>query len=211
MDAPTGFAQRLKRGFDLAIGALLIVLTLPALAIAIAMVQCVDRGPVFFRQRRIGWNQRRFMMFKIRTMVTDANDQLESYLSTNAAEGEEWRRFRRLRSDPRIVPYVGRLIRRLSVDELPQLWNVVAGDMSLVGPRPLEEDVVIDASAERLERRARVRPGMTGLWQVSGRSDIDLQQMIELDDAYVMQWSLGADLSILARTPAAVVSRRGAF
>jgi lipopolysaccharide/colanic/teichoic acid biosynthesis glycosyltransferase len=204
-------AQRIKRIIDVVIASLTLIVTAPVLLLAAGLVRLISPGPVLFSQVRLGLRQRAFAMYKLRTMVVNSDDQLARYLAANEGEREEWRKYRRLRADPRIVPHVGRAIRRLSIDELPQLWNVLAGDMSLVGPRPLEVDLLDEFGPAHLECRSRVRPGMTGLWQVSGRSDIDLNRMIEIDEAYVTNWSLMTDLSILAQTPIAVVSRRGAF
>jgi lipopolysaccharide/colanic/teichoic acid biosynthesis glycosyltransferase len=211
MEVSRHAAQGVKRAVDVVGAAALLVLTAPILLLAIACVQLVSPGPSFFKQTRVGYRQSRFSMYKLRTMVVDAEAQLVAHLERCEKDREEWIRFRRLRRDPRIIPYIGGPMRRLSVDELPQLWNVIKGDMSLVGPRPLEMDVADAFKGDRLERRAQVRPGLTGLWQVSGRSETDIRRMIELDDEYVTRWSVALDLSILARTPRIVVSRRGAF
>lgn len=210
MDTSRGI-QGIKRSVDVIGAAVVLLVAMPILLLAVLCVRIISPGPVLFRQTRTGLRQNRFAMYKLRTMVVDSEARLTAHFETHPADREEWVRYRRLRNDPRIIPYVGGPIRRLSIDELPQLWNVIRGDMSLVGPRPLEVEVASGFEPNRLERRSRVRPGMTGLWQVSGRSETDLHRMIELDDEYVSHWSVAMDLSILAKTPLAVVSRRGAF
>lgn len=197
-----GFRRAVKRLLDLALGSLLLVAAVPVLFAAVAAIRLTSRGPVLFVQPRIGHRCRRFSMYKLRTMVDGA--ELEE-----AALARPGKVFFKLDDDPRITP-VGRLLRRFSIDELPQVLNVLRGDMSLVGPRPL----LVSDLARFPEARQRVRfsmkPGLTGLWQVSGRSLLSDDERIRLDEEYVRRWSLAGDLAILARTPAAVLSGRGA-
>jgi lipopolysaccharide/colanic/teichoic acid biosynthesis glycosyltransferase len=163
------------------------------------------RGPVIFKQERVGRDGRPFMLYKFRTMVVNAEARLQELRNLNDTDGELFK----MRNDPRITP-VGRWLRRLSVDELPQLMNVLKGDMSLVGPRPPLAREVAGYPAD-MRRRLVVKPGLTGLWQVSGRSDLSWDESIRLDLTYVENWSLVMDLAILARTVSAVVRSSGAY
>ena len=194
-----------KRTFDLMGASALIVVLSPLLLLAAVRVWAFDRGPVLFRQVRTGRDGVEFACFKFRSMVTDAEALLARL---HAEEGFEGGLFK-MKDDPRITK-PGRWLRRFSLDELPQLFNVVRGEMSLVGPRPpLPTEVA--AYDDDMRRRLRVRPGMTGLWQVSGRSDLSWEEAIRLDIYYVDNWSMLQDLSILARTVGAVASSRGAY
>jgi exopolysaccharide biosynthesis polyprenyl glycosylphosphotransferase len=194
-----------KRSFDVVGSLLLLVLTAPVVAVAASKVWLHDRGPVLFRQVRVGREGEHFRCLKLRTMVTDAEErlpELQRELSHTCG-------LFKAREDPRITP-PGRWIRRFSIDELPQLVNVLRGDMSLVGPRPpLRHEV--EQYDEAMHRRLRVRPGMTGLWQISGRSDLSWSEAIRLDLYYVDNWSMLQDLVILVRTVAAVLRSRGAY
>ncbi len=200
-----------KRGLDVFGAASLLVATTPVILFCALVVRVVSPGPDFFRQSRLGRDGRPFALYKIRTMGTDADVVLAHLLRSDSSRSEEWETYGRLAEDPRLVPRVGRLLRRTSVDELPQLVNVLRGDMSLVGPRPLPPAVAHGLPAEAIRARGTVRPGLTGLWQVSGRSDLDLSQLLAVDETYVATWSLALDLRILLRTPVAVVRGRGAY
>jgi exopolysaccharide biosynthesis polyprenyl glycosylphosphotransferase len=197
-------ATVLKATFDrvLAIVALLVMAPLMAL-IAIA-IKLTDRGPVFFKQTRVGFDSRPFIMWKFRSMVPDAEDRLDEVRHLNEHDGLLFK----MRDDPRATR-VGRFLRRWSLDELPQLWNVVRGDMSMVGPRPPLPSEVARYDA-KIRRRLRVKPGLTGLWQVSGRSELSWDEGVRLDLEYIEQWSLLLDLVVLLRTARAVVRRAGA-
>ncbi|SCE61327.1 exopolysaccharide biosynthesis polyprenyl glycosylphosphotransferase, partial [Streptomyces sp. Termitarium-T10T-6] len=187
-------------------GALFGLLALAPLLLAVALsVRLSSRGPVFHRQVRQGQHNRPFTMWKFRTMVADA-EQLKAQLAVvNEVDGPLFK----MRSDPRVTP-VGRMLRRTSIDELPQLLNVLLGHMSLVGPRPpLPEEA--SRYDEREHRRLAVKPGLTGLWQVSGRSDLSWQETVSLDLWYVDNWSVAADMGLLARTVRAVTDGRGAY
>ncbi|MFC7446463.1 sugar transferase [Rhodococcus daqingensis] len=195
-----------KTVFD-RVGAIAAVLSvLPVLLVVAALIKCGDGGPVFYRQTRVGQDGREFRMWKFRTMVTDA-DQLLAAVKAETEDGDG--AFFKARHDPRITP-IGRLLRSTSIDELPQLFNVVTGDMSLVGPRPLQrgEGAEFDGF---VERRMVVRPGMTGLWQVSGRSSLSEDERVRLDLSYVENWSMLQDLLIIAKTIRAVTARDGAY
>jgi lipopolysaccharide/colanic/teichoic acid biosynthesis glycosyltransferase len=211
MAGATNSGRVVKRTLDVMAAGILLVLSAPLLVVLALSILITDPGPVIFQQTRIGFRNRRFSIYKLRTMFTDADARLAQHFETSPDDRREWLTYRRLSRDPRVIPWMGAFLRRSSLDEVPQLWNVIRGDMSLVGPRPLEPEVVEHLGAAALEDRAAVRPGLTGLWQVSGRSDLDLRAMISLDDEYVREWSIASDLAILARTPRAVLSRRGAF
>jgi len=195
-----------KRLFDVVASALLIALLAPVLvAVAVAIV-ITDPGPVLFRQRRVGKNGRRFSMLKFRTMVVDAEARLAE-LKAQADAGNDI--LFKMRDDPRVTP-VGRILRRYSLDELPQLFNVLRGEMSLIGPRPpLKTEV--EEYDDHVHRRFLVKPGITGLWQVNGRSNLSWEESVRLDLYYVENWTLTGDLAILFRTAQAVLARDGAY
>jgi exopolysaccharide biosynthesis polyprenyl glycosylphosphotransferase len=206
VERPTGSGARLvlKRVADTLMAALLVIVLLPVLLVISLAVKIADRGPVFYRQERIGAQSEPFPMFKFRTMVVDAERQLD----ITRADGVNSVLFKQ-RDDPRVTR-VGRFLRKYSLDELPQLFNVLLGEMSLVGPRPpLAREVALYESDA--VQRLRVRPGMTGLWQISGRSDLSYEQSVRLDLWYVDNWSPVLDLQILVRTLKAVVSGNGAY
>lgn len=194
-----------KRTFDVAGALALLVLFAPVIALAAARIHLHDRGPVLFRQRRVGRDGEHFRCLKLRSMVVDAEDLLPD-LQTRSGHTEG---LFKLRDDPRITR-PGVWLRRFSLDELPQLVNVLRGEMSLVGPRP-PLPTEVSAYTDEMQRRLRVRPGMTGLWQVSGRSELSWDEAIRLDLHYVDNWSMLQDLVILARTFNAVMSGRGAY
>jgi lipopolysaccharide/colanic/teichoic acid biosynthesis glycosyltransferase len=209
--APLTNVQRvLKRTLDVLGAAVLLLLLLPVLGVAAVAVRLDTPGPVLFAQERIGRGGRTFRILKLRSMSVGNDDSAHRAYVARLVRGEadaEGGVFK-LVSDPRVTR-VGRVIRRYSVDELPQLWNVLRGDMSLVGPRPaLPDEVALYDS--RARQRLAVKPGVTGLWQVSGRCELSFQQMIDLDVSYWQRWSLVRDLHILARTPLAALSGRGA-
>jgi exopolysaccharide biosynthesis polyprenyl glycosylphosphotransferase len=194
-----------KRLIDVVASALLLVLLSPALVVIAALVKLTSRGPVFYLSARVGVGQRPFPCYKFRTMSADAEARQAELECLNEAEGCIFK----IAADPRLTR-VGGFLRRTSLDELPQLFNVLCGQMSLVGPRPLPlRDV--DLMADWHKRRHVVLPGLTGLWQVSGRSGLGFEDMIELDYRYIETWSLRGDLAILARTAGAVVARKGAY
>ncbi|GLZ28906.1 exopolysaccharide biosynthesis polyprenyl glycosylphosphotransferase [Lentzea sp. NBRC 105346] len=201
----TGFRRMVKGGVDRAGAALLLLLLAPLIA-AVAIAIVVDsRGPVFYTQKRTGKGGRQFTMVKFRTMVTNADALRAQLASANEGAGLLFK----MRKDPRVTK-VGQLLRRYSIDELPQLFNVVTGDMSLVGPRPpLPEESAKYGPVVR--RRLLVKPGLTGLWQVSGRSDLSWEESVRLDLRYVEDWSLALDAVILWKTVRAVLSGEGAY
>ncbi len=200
-------ARLTKTAFDLALSSVLLLLALPALAV-IALLVRADGGPAFYSHTRIGANGRRFACLKFRSMVRDADAVLQRTLASDPAAAAEWRANRKLARDPRIT-WIGRILRRTSLDELPQLLNVLRGEMSLVGPRPIVEDEIAQYGTA-IEYYYRIKPGVTGLWQVSGRSNTSYPQRVEMDTWYVKNWTLGHDVAILFRTVTAVLGARGA-
>lgn len=200
-----GWALVLKRLFDICSSFVLLVLLLPVLMIAACLIKLTSRGPVFFLQERIGTNKRRFSICKFRTMVVGAESMMSQLEPQNEVSGPVFK----IKDDPRITR-LGKFLRRTSIDELPQLFNVLKGDMSLVGPRPLPVRDFDGFSEDWQRRRFSVRPGITCLWQVQGRSSIGFEQWMELDLKYLDEWSLWLDLKILAMTIPAVVKGSGA-
>jgi exopolysaccharide production protein ExoY len=199
---------RRKRVFDF-LGAVGILLFAWPLMLSIALaIKLTSKGPALFQQERIGHGGRKFGCLKFRSMVADAPDRLAQCLAADPDAAREWAETRKLRNDPRIT-VIGHLLRRSSFDELPQLINVVRGDMSLVGPRPVQSDELSRYGMQRVHY-LRTRPGMTGLWQVSGRSDTGYAERINLDKRYALQWSMRRDAEILLKTIPAVVLQRGA-
>jgi undecaprenyl-phosphate galactose phosphotransferase len=197
----------LKTAFDQITAALLVVLFAPLLA-ALALVVRADGGPVFFRQPRVGAGGREFSCLKFRSMVTDADGRLQNLLRSDPRAAAEWAADRKLANDPRITK-VGRFLRQSSLDELPQLFNVLSGQMSLVGPRPIVA-AEVPRYGRNIEYYYETKPGLTGLWQVSGRSDISYARRVRLDVWYVRNWTLLHDVAILCKTVPAVFLRRGA-
>jgi exopolysaccharide biosynthesis polyprenyl glycosylphosphotransferase len=194
-----------KAVLDRTLAAGLLLVALPVILAAVAAVALTSRGAPFYRQQRIGVDGRVFTMWKLRSMYQDADTRRAALLAKSDRDGLMFK----MRDDPRVTP-VGRVLRRYSLDELPQLWNVLRGDMSLVGPRPpLPEEV--DAYRDAVNRRLRVRPGLTGLWQVSGRADLSWEESIRLDLRYVDNWSVAMDLLILWKTGRAVFGSSGAY
>ena len=194
----------IKRAMDIIVALASLVILSPLLLAIAAALKTTSRGPVLHRQERIGLNGRRFVMLKFRSMWADAERRRPELERLNEASGPVFK----MKNDPRVTP-VGRYLRRLSLDELPQLWNVLKGDMSLVGPRP-----PIPHEVERYERwqrrRLSMKPGLTCLWQIRGRSEVDFEKWMKLDMEYIDNWSVGLDLKILAGTVAAVITARGA-
>ena len=200
-----GWPSLVKRGLDVTASILLLVILSPLLAAVALAIKFMSKGPVLFRQERIGFNKRRFLIYKFRTMVPNADKMLPDLESLNEVAGPVFK----IKNDPRMTP-IGRLLRRTSIDELPQLYNVLQGDMSLVGPRPLPVRDYEGFSEDWQRRRFSIRPGITCLWQVNGRSSISFEQWMQLDLQYIDEWSLWLDFKILARTVPAVLKGSGA-
>jgi Undecaprenyl-phosphate galactose phosphotransferase WbaP len=198
-----------KRGLDFVLVMCLGLLLLPVLCVIAAAVWLSSPGPILFSHRRIRRHGEFFTMWKFRTMCINSGDVLERYLMAHPEARAEWRATHKLKSDPRVTR-VGRFLRKTSLDELPQLWNVLNGTMSLVGPRPIVA-AEVEKYGEQFWDYCAVKPGITGLWQVSGRSELSYTQRVELDQRYAQNWSLGADARILMRTWSSVVNRDGAY
>jgi lipopolysaccharide/colanic/teichoic acid biosynthesis glycosyltransferase len=197
---------RLRRAVDIAIGSAGLFAVAPLLATAAVAIRATSPGPVFFPQTRIGRGARPFKLFKLRTMYIDAEARKAALEAKNESLGGVTFKIKR---DPRITT-VGRVLRKFSIDELPQLWNLVDGTMTLLGPRPPIASEVAKYG-QRQRRRLEVTPGLTCLWQVSGRSDLSFEQQVELDIRYVDRASAKSDLVILAKTVPAVLTGRGAY
>jgi Undecaprenyl-phosphate galactose phosphotransferase WbaP len=198
-----------KRCLDLAIALPAIIVLLPLTVLIAAAIKLTSRGPVFFGHRRIGRDDVPFKAWKFRTMVSDADTVLAERLATDPELRSEWERDRKLRNDPRVTP-IGAFLRKYSLDELPQLWNVVTSEMSIVGPRPICS-AEVSKYAEHFTDYLRVLPGITGLWQVSGRNDTTFDQRVAFDTYYVNNWTPWLDLYIIVRTFKAVLTARGAY
>jgi Undecaprenyl-phosphate galactose phosphotransferase WbaP len=201
--------QFVKRIIDQTLSLLLLALLLPVMLLIMLIIRLESPGNALFFHRRIGHGGRQFRMWKFRSMRPDANRILEEYLRDHPELGVEWQEKHKLRNDPRVTR-VGRILRKTSLDELPQLWNVLRGDMSLVGPRPIVADEVTKYS-EWFDLYCRVVPGLTGLWQVSGRSDTNYQKRVDLDSYYVRNWSPWFDIYLLACTFRVVLEGEGAY
>lgn len=201
--------RAIKRFLDLLLIVLAAPVLLPALLLVAATVKFTSPGPIFFSHRRICRHGAFFSMWKFRTMCVNSSEVLEHYLQAHPTAREEWNRTHKLQHDPRITS-VGLFLRRFSLDELPQVWNVFTGRMSLVGPRPIVA-AEVEKYAEFFDFYTRVKPGVTGLWQVSGRSKLTYAQRVRLDREYVERWSLLRDAAILLRTIRSVVNRDGAY
>jgi exopolysaccharide biosynthesis polyprenyl glycosylphosphotransferase len=199
-----GWRRTAKRSFDLVLALAAILVTSPLVLVAMVAIRIDSPGPMLFRQVRVGRNGRPFQVLKLRTMVEDAEARRDELLADNEADGPLFK----MRHDPRVTR-VGRVLRSSSIDELPQLWNVVRGEMSLVGPRPALPHET-EAWDPLLTQRLRVTPGITGMWQVNGRSESSFEDYTRLDLYYVDNWSLLIDLAILAKTVPVVLLRRGA-
>jgi exopolysaccharide biosynthesis polyprenyl glycosylphosphotransferase len=210
---PVIFTRRqevVKRCFDIATSAATILFLAPVMLLFALIIKVTSKGPVFYKSQRVGRGGRYFTFIKFRSMYTDKMDRRRL-----AHQNEKNGHLFKVRNDPRVTP-IGRFMRKYSIDELPQLFNVLHGDMSLVGPRPLPaEDLEADGQSREFhawsEQRSRVLPGITGLWQIRGRSDLSFEEMIELDVDYIRQWSLELDLRILLETPVVVITGRGAY
>jgi len=199
----SGARAALKRAFDLSIASTALILSLPLGVLIAIAIKVSSRGPVLYRQERITKGHRSFTMYKFRTMVADA-DRLHEEQSMDKTTP-----FFKIREDVGFTT-VGRILRKFSLDELPQLLNVIKGDMSIVGPRPLPAEQV-DANIELLGPRHEVPAGVTGWWQINGRSDVDVKEAVRMDVFYIENWSLALDLYILWRTVGVLLARRGAY
>ncbi len=202
--------ESIKRIFDITVSILLLPVVLPIIGIIAILIKLDSEGPVFFIQERLGKNGRKFRCIKFRTMYINNEEILDRYLRENPDKKEEWYRFKKLKSyDPRVTR-IGKFLRKTSLDELPQIFNVLKGDMSLVGPRPYlpkeEKDMGYFKNTILL-----TKPGITGLWQVSGRNELEFKIRLILDERYVLNWSFWLDLLIMLKTVKVVLKREGAY
>jgi exopolysaccharide production protein ExoY len=207
--APYTIGGKSKRIFDVLIASITLIVFLPLFAFVVLLLKLTDPGPVIFRHIRVGQGGRRFACFKFRSMVLDSDKVLKTLLESDPAARKEWDRTQKLANDPRITP-VGKFLRQSSLDELPQLINVIRGDMSLVGPRPIVPSE-LTRYGDKLSLYLQARPGITGIWQVSGRNDCGYDRRIEMDANYVRNWRFSTDFVILLRTLGAVLAQRGSY
>jgi Undecaprenyl-phosphate galactose phosphotransferase WbaP len=213
VEAQTGLLRlefpRAKRIADIVVASILLLLALPLGVLIALLILLESGGPVFFGHARIGRGGRRFRLWKFRSMTPDGDALLSEHLERHPERAVEWLHFHKLKDDPRVTK-VGRFLRKRSLDELPQLWNVLRGDMSMVGPRP-----IVDEEVQKYSRvfplYTRVLPGLTGLWQVSGRTETSYRRRVELDTTYIRNWTLRLDLQILIRTVRVVLNGHGAY
>ncbi len=199
----------IKRLMDICVAILASILLLPVILVIMALVNFTSPGPIFFSHRRIAKDGAFFSMWKFRTMCVDSTEVLDHYLAQHPEARAEWSLTHKLKQDPRITS-VGNVLRRYSLDELPQIWNVLTGRMSIVGPRPIVA-AEVEKYGEFFDHYTRVKPGVTGLWQVSGRSKVSYPNRVKLDCEYVEQWTLFRDFKILLATAKSVVNQDGAY
>lgn len=185
-----------------------ILVFLPVFLVLALCVKLSSPGPVFYRSWRLGRNGKKIGVWKFRTMYADADARLEKLLASNPALKKEWQENFKLKEDPRITP-IGNFLRKTSLDELPQFWNVLTGEMSIIGPRPIVESEIV-YYGKTYEIRKRVKPGITGLWQVSGRNDTEYSYRVMLDSYYIINWSIWLDYYIFFKTILIVLLRKGA-
>ena len=207
--APYTIGGKSKRIFDVIIASITLIVFLPLFSFVVLLLKLTDPGPVIFRHIRVGQGGRRVACFKFRSMVLDSDKVLKTLLESDPAARKEWDRTQKLANDPRITP-VGKFLRQSSLDELPQLINVIRGDMSLVGPCPIVPSE-LTRYGDKLSLYLQARPGITGIWQVSGRNDCGYYRRIEMDANYVRNWRFSTDFVILLRTLGAVLAQRGSY
>lgn len=199
-----------KNVFDFSLTAVGTICISPLLVYIAYRIKKEDPGPIFFAHERIGKNGKPFPCYKFRSMVTNSQKMLQQYLAENPAAKEEWEREFKLKNDPRVTP-IGKVLRRTSLDELPQIFNVLRGEMSLVGPRPVIQEELDKYYGETAKLYCTVKPGITGLWQVSGRSDTTYDERVAMDESYINNRSLLGDIVILWKTIGVVALKKGAY
>ncbi|RVD55174.1 sugar transferase [Mesorhizobium sp. M2D.F.Ca.ET.185.01.1.1] len=209
VDFPPPIGGLLKRSFDIAGSVAGLILLSPLFLMVALLVKLSDNGPIFYGHKRIGRGGRIFSCLKFRTMVTDGERVLAAYLAANPEANAEWIATRKLKNDPRVTR-VGQVLRKLSLDELPQILNILQGDMSLVGPRPVVRDE-LEIYGSAAVYYLKSRPGLTGLWQVSGRNDVSYDTRVAFDRHYVENWSMFQDIRIIFKTVPAVWMSRGSY
>ena len=199
-----------KNVFDCSLTAVGTICISPLLVYIAYRIKKEDPGPIFFAHERIGKNGKPFPCYKFRSMVTNSQEMLQQYLTENPAAKEEWEREFKLKNDPRVTP-IGKVLRRTSLDELPQIFNVLRGEMSLVGPRPVIQEELDKYYGETAKLYCTVKPGITGLWQVSGRSDTTYDERVAMDESYINNRSFLGDIVILWKTIGVVALKKGAY
>jgi len=199
-----------KRFFDIIFSIFVLVLGAPVFILCMLAVRLTSTGPLFYACKRVGKEGQIFRCWKLRTMVEGAESMLPVILASNSALSHEWETFYKLKEDPRITA-VGKWLRKTSLDEIPQFWNVLKGDMSIVGPRPLSQEEISYHLKGRSKKILSLRPGITGLWAISGRSEIPYEQRISLEEQYVDRHNFPLDFAIIAKTALSMFLPRGAF
>lgn len=199
-----------KRFFDILFSSLILISGLPAFLLVAIGIKLTSKGPVFFSQERVGRGGKLFRCYKFRTMIPEAEACQQKLVESNPLFHDEWVKNRKLKNDPRIT-MLGTFLRKTSLDELPQFWNVLKGDLSVVGPRPVVVDEVIEHFGLKAEKILSVRPGITGLWQVSGRSNVTYPMRLQLDEQYIDDFSMALDLKLIAKTIPVVLFSNGAY
>ncbi len=203
--------SRLKRAMDIGLCSVGLVVAAPLLGVVALAIKLGDGGDAIFSQERPGVDGKLFNCYKFRTMAMDAEDRLTALIESDPAAREEWDTYKKLKNDPRIT-WIGRFLRKTSIDELPQLINILRGDMSIIGPRPITKREIPDyGTPADFEIYGSVRPGVLGLWQISGRSDASYTKRIRLDAKYAREWSIGMDLKILFLGVPVIILARGAY
>lgn len=199
-----------KRGFDIIFSLLVLVISAPLMAIIALAVRFSSDGKIVYAHERIGRGGKPFRCFKFRTMYSDADLRLKEILESCPLLTKEWNQSHKLKNDPRVTP-IGKFLRKTSLDEFPQFWNVLKGDLSVVGPRPVIQEEVVRHLGAKAEKILSIRPGLTGIWQVSGRNDISYAQRIQMDEQYVDSQSLFLDLKIIGKTIPNMFKSKGAY
>lgn len=200
----------IKRTFDILFSATTMLLGAPLFGVLALAVRLSSPGPVIYGHKRVGRGGRPFRCYKFRSMYPDAAQRLRNILESDPEAYEEWKAYRKLKCDPRITP-IGHFLRKYSLDEIPQFWNVLRGDLSVVGPRPLTRDEIVNEVGGRASKTLAVRPGLTCLWQIQGRNDLSYAERIDLDVEYVESRSFWLDLRMILKTIPAMLNSRGAY
>lgn len=199
-----------KRAFDILFSLFALLFCLPVFAIIAFVIRMTSKGPVIYSHERVGRGGKAFRCYKFRTMYPDADAKLQQILATNPEMQKEWNDTRKLKQDPRVMP-IGRFMRKTSIDELPQFWNVLKGDLSIVGPRPLVACEVVGYLGDKAAKILSVRPGLTCIWQVSGRNDVSYSRRIQLDEEYIDNQSFLLDVKLILRTIPSMLFSKGAY
>ncbi len=202
--------RAIKRIFDIVFSLSILVLFLPVFAIIALIVAVTSKGPVVYAHSRIGRGGKKFGCYKFRSMYFDADKRLHELLKNNPELKNEWEKNFKLKNDPRITP-IGSFLRKTSLDEFPQFWNVLKGDLSVVGPRPVIQDEIVKYYGDKAAFVLSIRPGLTGLWQVSGRSNTSYDVRVSLDEEYINKQSLALDIKLVLKTIPAMLTSRGAY